>query len=108
MEGGETNPRACRMIIPKKKRSHDYSTLSWSANFEPEFDDIALQIALSTICTLTARNVRLTHMTIVRIIRVRYHSTKDKEVMNLSRGAGPGYDPFVQVTKGRPNQTVIA
>jgi hypothetical protein len=49
--------------------------------------------------TVTARNVRLTHMTSVRDIRVRYHGTEDKEVMNLSRGAGSEYDPFVQVTK---------
>lgn len=56
--------------------------LSWSENFEPEFVDIALQIALST----------------VTLIGVRYHGAEDKEVMNLSRGAGPGYDPFVPRT----------
>ena len=43
--------------------------------FEPEFVDIVLQIALSTR-TLTARNVRLTHMRSVRVVRVRYHSTE--------------------------------
>ena len=47
---------------------------------------IVLQIALST-----------------HVVRVRYHGTEDKEV-NLSHGAGPENDPFIQ---GRPNQIVM-